>query len=160
AAARAEAGSPEKWCTAVAAHCAGASRPGPGRTEHRVQLVNPGFEPDQVGAALEQEILAELVAPVHLEREPTEVAQLLLTQPHQRPALAAEIARGRSGTSPSRCRRRRRIGIAGMPAQELLQARETHGASVLGASERLFRGSEVDHDEPVFGQLAYRVGRS
>jgi hypothetical protein len=101
--------------------------------------VDPGFEPDQIGAALEQEIFAELIAPVHLEREPAEVAQLLLAEPHQCPALAAEVARGRRGTSSSRGCRGRRIGIAGLPAQELLQALKTHGASVLGASERLFR---------------------
>ena len=112
----------------------------PGRAEQGVELVDPGLEPDQLGAALEQEVSAELIAPVHLEREPAEVAQLLLAQAHQGAALAAQVARRGHWTSPSRRRRWRRVWIDGLPAQELLQRRETqHGASVLGASERLSR---------------------
>jgi hypothetical protein len=42
--------------------------------------VDPRLEPDQLRAALEQQILAEPVAPVHLEREAAEVAELLLAQ--------------------------------------------------------------------------------
>ena len=46
------------------------------------------FEPDQLGAALEQQVLAEAVAAVHLERETTQVAELLLSQAEERTALA------------------------------------------------------------------------
>ena len=43
------------------------------------------------------EILAEAVAPVHLEREPAEVAEPLLAQPQERAALAAQLAGGGVG---------------------------------------------------------------
>ena len=68
--------------------------------EQRVELVDARLEPDQVGAALEQQVLAEAVAPVHLEREPAEIAQLLLTQAQERAPLAPELAGGRGGPSP------------------------------------------------------------
>jgi len=42
--------------------------------------VNARFEPDQLGATIEQQVFPETVTPVHLQREPTEVTQLLLTQ--------------------------------------------------------------------------------
>jgi len=51
------------------------------RAEEDVQLVDARFESDQLRAALEQEVFPEAVAPVHLEREPAEVAELLLAQP-------------------------------------------------------------------------------
>ena len=52
------------------------------------------LERDQVGAALDEQVLAEAVAAVHLEREPAEVAQALLANAHQGPPLPAEFARG------------------------------------------------------------------
>jgi hypothetical protein len=42
--------------------------------------VNARFEPDQLGAAIEQQVLPEAVAPVHLQREPAQVTQLLFAQ--------------------------------------------------------------------------------
>ena len=42
--------------------------------------MDASFQADQLGAALEQEVLAEAVAAVHLEREAAEVAELLLAK--------------------------------------------------------------------------------
>ena len=81
--------------------------------------MDPRLEPDQLGAALEQQVLAEPVAAVHLEREPAEVAQLLLAKPQERAALTSELARRRGGTAP---------WAGGVPAQESLQGRKAHHA--------------------------------
>ena len=67
--------------------------------EEHVELVDPRLEPDQLGAALEQQVLAEAVAPVHLEREAAQVAELLLAQPQEGAALAPQLARRRCGTA-------------------------------------------------------------
>jgi hypothetical protein len=64
--------------------------------------VDARFETDQLGAAIEQQVLAEAIAPVHLERQATEVTQLLLTQAQERTTLAPELARRRSGSPAPR----------------------------------------------------------
>lgn len=63
------------------------------------------LQANQVGAALQQEILSKAVAPVHLQRETAQVAKLLLTQAQERPPLAPELSRRWSGT-PARPGRR------------------------------------------------------
>jgi hypothetical protein len=79
--------------------------------------VDPRFEADQLGAALEHEILTKAVAPVHLERDASEVAEPLLTQAQERPALAAEFA-GRRRRPPARlrlwCRDGRVLAVGGV----------------------------------------------
>ena len=114
----AEARAPQQWSAALAPggprHAGSALR----RAEEHVELVDPRLEPDQLGTALEQEVLAEAVAPVHLEREAPEVAQLLLAQPHERAPLPPQGARGWSRPAP-----RPRL-----PAQQAVQGGKTrHG---------------------------------
>ena len=75
--------------------------------EEDVELVDARLEPDQLGAALEQQVLAEAVAPVHLQREPAQVAELLLAQAQERAAVAAGSAAARLGV-----RRRLRLAAA------------------------------------------------
>ena len=51
-----------------------------------------GVEAEELVAAVGEEILAEGVAPVHLEHQPAEIAQLVLALPLDDPALAANDA--------------------------------------------------------------------
>ena len=154
----AEARAPESGRAALAARVVRAA-PGTLRgAEQDVELVDARLEADQLRAALEQQILAEAVAPVHLEREPAEVAQLLLAQPQERAALAAELARGRrvpAGVA---------AGGAARPAPAAPCAgsgRRGTAASVLTAARRASpqAGLELEDDEALLGQLAHRVGR-
>ena len=74
--------------------------------------MDPRLERDQVGAALDQQILAEAVAPVHLERQAAEVAEPVLAHAHERAALATELARGgRDAAAARRLGRRRRRDV-------------------------------------------------
>src|SRR6188508_1216171 len=91
AARSAEARAPEQRRAAVAARGAGRGGGGANGAEQDVELVDARLEADQLGAALEQQVLTEAVAPVHLQRQPAEVAQLLLTETQERLALAPEL---------------------------------------------------------------------
>jgi hypothetical protein len=66
--------------------------------------VDPRFEPDQLGAPLEHEVLTEAVAPIHLERDPAEIAKPFLTQAKEGAALTAQIAGSGGGTAAGRRR--------------------------------------------------------
>ena len=57
--------------------------------------MDPRLEPDQLRAPLEQQVLAEPVAPVHLEREPAEIAETLLANAQERTPLTPQRARRR-----------------------------------------------------------------
>src|SRR2546430_3728538 len=73
---RAEVGAPRHGSTAFARP---RRPPGAGyRREHRVELVQPLLECDHLAAALDQQVVAEGRATVHLEREPAETADSLL----------------------------------------------------------------------------------
>jgi hypothetical protein len=54
--------------------------------------VDARLEADQLGAALEQQVFAEAVTAIHLEREAAKVAQLLLAQPEEGAPFAPEVA--------------------------------------------------------------------
>ena len=73
----------------------GARRP----ARMRVDLGDTRLDRDELGAALDDERLVEVVAPVHLEREAAEVAEAVLAQHEERATLATELARGRRGGS-------------------------------------------------------------
>ncbi len=112
--------------------------------------MNARLEADQLGAALEQKVLPKAVAAVHLQREPAEVAQLLLPEAQERPSLAPELARRRSRTPPAwRGRRDAGVGHGRLP-QQSSQEREAHAPSLLTAPERPLR-LELQHDEAVLG---------
>ena len=85
-------GAPRKRGAAGAA--AGRDPPARG-CEHLVELVEAGVEPEQLVATLGEEILAERVAPVHLEHQAAQVPKLLVTRALDDAPLAADHARGR-----------------------------------------------------------------
>jgi len=91
--------------------------------------VDARFEADQLGAALEQQVLSEAVAAVHLQGEPAEVAQFLLTEAQERATLAPELAR-RRGRSPPAWRRRRGgpVGNGRLSPQSSQERNAHHGA--------------------------------
>jgi hypothetical protein len=76
-------------------HPAHASGRRGGRDEDRVELVDPIFDRDHLRGALEQELGPEAIAPVHLDGQPADVPDRLLSPAHERAALAAEAARVR-----------------------------------------------------------------
>jgi len=80
---------------------ADADRPLPpaqtGALQVRVDLGDAGLDRDELGASLDDERLVEVVATVHLERQPAEVAETVFPQEQERPPLAPEIARRGSG---------------------------------------------------------------
>ena len=57
---------------------------------------------DHLQALLDQEVLLELVAPVHLEHQAAEVADPLLARADERPPLAPQHARRRKTSAPGR----------------------------------------------------------
>ena len=63
----------------------------------RVDLGDARLDRDELGAPLDHERLVEVVAAVHLERQPPEVTQTVLPQEEQRPPLAPQVARRGSG---------------------------------------------------------------
>ena len=105
AAVGAEVRSPHEGCTARAAR----RRSGPaqrdrGRKE-RLELLQPLVECGQLLAALDQEILAELIPAKHLQHEPAEIAQPLFAQLQEDPTLPAKLP-GMGEWAARRCRRR------------------------------------------------------
>jgi hypothetical protein len=73
-----------------------------------VDLTEALLERDDLRGLLIDEILTEAVLAVHLEDEAAEVANLLLADTEQAPALAAKLSRRRE-SSPARCSRRRAL---------------------------------------------------
>jgi hypothetical protein len=67
--------------------------------KQRVELLQALVERDQLVAALDQQVLAELVAAEHLEHEAAEVAQALFADAKQRTALLPELARMRESAA-------------------------------------------------------------
>ena len=96
AAARAEAGADQQRRAAGADRGAAAPQP-PRALEQRVDLARARLDRDELGAALDDERLVEVIAAVHLEREAAELAQPVLAEEQERPALAPEVARGGRG---------------------------------------------------------------
>jgi hypothetical protein len=95
------------------------------RGEQRVELREPLLEADELRAPVDEEILAELVPPVHLEDEAAEVAQPALAELQERAPLAAELSCGRQrAANRAGSRRRRLLGrLAVGGASETRQAR-------------------------------------
>jgi hypothetical protein len=90
--------------------------------------VDARFEPDQLGAALQQQVFPEAVAPVHLQREPAEIAQLLLAEAEERATLAPELGRRRGRPpSPRWSRSDAAVGNS-VVSQQSLEERDAHRA--------------------------------
>ena len=68
------------------------------------------FEPDDLGRLFVDQVLPEAVLAVHLEDEAADVADLLLTEAEQGPALAAEVPCERE-RPPARRALRRALGV-------------------------------------------------
>jgi hypothetical protein len=93
----------------------GRTRPaaGDGGREKRVEICEPLLELLQPHAAVDEEILAELVSAEHLEHEAAEVPELLLPGEEQLPALAAELAGRWQRAANGTCRGGGRSGRRG-----------------------------------------------
>src|SRR5207249_9485416 len=78
------------------------------RGEHRVEVVDPLFERDDLAAAVDQELVAKGRAAVHLQRQPAEVADALLPRLEDLPARASQRS---GGGRPPYYRRRARAGF-------------------------------------------------
>ena len=65
---------------------------GHGCGEERVQLLQPLVEGDELVAALDQQVLAELVAPEHLQHQAAEIAEPFLARAQQCAPLPPELA--------------------------------------------------------------------
>jgi hypothetical protein len=74
-----------------------------------VELSEPVIESDELCAAVDEQVLAELVPPVHLEHQAAKVAEPLLAQSQQRASVSAELARW-GQRAPGRLARRLRRG--------------------------------------------------
>src|SRR5207244_11060084 len=71
-----------------------------GTGEHGLELAHPRLDGDQLRAALDHELRAEVIAAVQLERQPTEIAEALLAEQQQRAALTPQLGCGQSRRSP------------------------------------------------------------
>jgi hypothetical protein len=58
--------------------------------EHLVQLVQACVQPEELAAALGEQVLAEDVPAVHLEHQPTQVTQLVFAEAHEGTALSTD----------------------------------------------------------------------
>jgi hypothetical protein len=96
---RAEVGSPDERRPALAARGRRRTAHRHGRGEQRVQLLEAFVEGDELVAALDDQILAKLVAAEHLQHQPAEVAQALFANPQQRASLLPQLARMGESTS-------------------------------------------------------------
>src|SRR5581483_884332 len=109
AALRAELRPPEDRRTAFAALRRPVAAAGHGGGEQGVELREALLELPELDAAVDEQVLPELVPAVHLEQEAAEVAEALLADGEQAPALTAELGGRRQGP-PHGTRRRRRQG--------------------------------------------------
>ena len=75
--------------------------------EQRVELGEPLLEPAELEAAVDEQVLPELVPAVHLEHQPAEVAEPLLPDGEQ--ARAARAGAGRRAESAANARAARRL---------------------------------------------------
>jgi hypothetical protein len=76
-----------------------------------VDLGQPGVDPDDGGGALGEEVVAEASTAVHLDQQPTEVAQLALTGADEcAPLPSQEAGVGATGGDP--------IGAVGVATKE------------------------------------------
>jgi hypothetical protein len=62
------------------------------RVEERLDLGDPGVDPDDLGGPLRKQVVAEAAAAVHLDEEAAEIAQHILARPQEGSALAPEQA--------------------------------------------------------------------
>src|SRR3954454_19310268 len=110
--------------------------------QHRVELVQAVFERGDLAALLDQEVVAEGRTPIHLEREPAEVANPLLPGLQDRAALAAQ------GSRRGRAAHERRDGSGGLarpPAADAVQQGKTRHA---GRESTEFYGPARDARRP------------
>src|SRR6185503_13861610 len=102
---RTELGAPEDRRAALAPRRGPRPPARDGGGEECVEVGEPLLEPLQLDATVDEEILPELVATVHLEHQPAEVAEPLLARLEQCASLAPELAGGRQ-CAPNGARRR------------------------------------------------------
>ena len=74
----AEVGAPNEWGATLAPRGRRCSPYGDRRREQRVQLLQTLVERDQLIAAIDEQVLPELIAPEHLQHQAAEIPQTLL----------------------------------------------------------------------------------
>src|SRR5581483_1498806 len=122
----AEAGAPEDGGAALAPHGRPHAAARDGCGYERVQLREPVLERQELAAALEQELPAELVAAEHLQHQPAEIAEPVFARPEQVTPLAAQAADGRqSATNSARGRRRRGLLARATKARQVRHRRDS-----------------------------------
>ena len=131
--------------------------------EHEpVELLHPLLDARALRAALDEELLAEPVAPVHLEHEPAEVAHPRLAPARERSgARGASGRRGGSGAPPAGRRAGGTAERSSTPGSTCgprpkLGPRSIRRAES-NASRLTPRPLERDDDEPLLGHLAHGV---
>ena len=99
-----------------------------GRGQHVVELVQSRVQAEQLVAAFGEQVLSKPVAPVHLEHQPAEVAELLFARSGEQPPLATDDTRGRE-RSPGR--------LGGGPAEAVEQGHWLTSLRPLAADQQL-----------------------
>jgi hypothetical protein len=117
---------PNEWSAACTPGCRRSTTDRDRGCEQGVELLQALIERDQLVAALDQQVLAELVAAKHLEHEAAEVAKALFADSKQRAPLLPERTRMRKCSA----RRPGRAGALGYPlilaAEACKQRRPRH----------------------------------
>src|SRR5581483_1198165 len=103
--------------------------------EQRVELGEALLELAELDAAVDEQVLAELVSAVHLEHQPAEVAQPLLAHREEAPPLAPELRDRREGPADG-ARRRRRCGSSRIWRWRAAKAHSGDGSYRCGCSPR------------------------
>ena len=98
------------------------------RREQRVELLQPFIQREQLVAAFDDEILAELVAAEHLQHKAAEIAQALLPDSQQSAPLLPQLTGMRQG-SPLRTGRAHACGSPLFLAAKACQQRRPRHAS-------------------------------
>ncbi len=104
----AEVRSPQEGCAARAARRRSGPAQGDRGREERLNLLQALVECSQLLAAIDEEILAELIPAKHLQHQAAEIAEPLFAQLQQDPALPAKLSG--MGKRPARRWRRGRTG--------------------------------------------------
>ena len=108
---------PNERSAARAPGCRRRTPDGDGCCQQCVELLQALVQCDQLVAALDEQVLAELVAAEHLQHEAAKVAEALFADAKQRAPLFPQLARMRQGSA-------RRAGRTGASDHPLILAAE------------------------------------
>jgi hypothetical protein len=119
---------PEDWRSTFAADALALATGCDRRLEQRVDVTKTLLDRYHLETLLNEQVLAELIAAIHLEHQAAQVADPFLARPDERPALTAK----RTWRRDSALGHRRRLGcglggcIRGPPAETVEQRWSCH----------------------------------